>query len=51
MEAHVGVLKRGIERAGEVEGYWVGRVESAVGDRDAFEMVIESLVAHAKKLR
>jgi hypothetical protein len=38
-------------RANEVFEYWQKRMESALGDKDAFEQVIESLVAHAKKLR
>jgi hypothetical protein len=51
LEEHVVRLK-GLEvRANEVFEYWQKRMESALGDKDAFEQVIESLVAHAKKLR
>jgi hypothetical protein len=51
LEAHVERLK-GLEvKANEVFEYWQKRMESALGDKDAFEQVIESLVAHAKKLR
>jgi uncharacterized iron-regulated protein len=51
LEEHVERLK-GLEvRANEVFEYWQKRMESALGDKDAFEQVIESLVAHAKKLR
>jgi len=48
---HVKRLEELKERAAEVFGYWQKRMESALGDKDAFEQVIESLVAHAKKLR
>jgi hypothetical protein len=51
LKEHVERLK-GLEvRANEVFEYWQKRMESALGDKDAFEQVIESLVAHAKKLR
>lgn len=49
--AHVERLKNLQGRAQEVFEYWKKRMESALGDKDAFEQVIESLVAHAKKLR
>ncbi|KAF2128036.1 hypothetical protein P153DRAFT_432445 [Dothidotthia symphoricarpi CBS 119687] len=51
LQAHVEKLKGLQERANEVFEYWQKRLESALGDKDAFEQVIESLVAHAKKLR
>ncbi|KAI8933578.1 hypothetical protein NX059_009308 [Plenodomus lindquistii] len=51
LEAHVLRLAELVTRAKEVEVYWQKRLESALGDKDAFEQVIESLVAHAKKLR
>ncbi|KAL5119693.1 hypothetical protein ACEQ8H_002299 [Pleosporales sp. CAS-2024a] len=51
LEQHVERLKRLEVRANEVFAYWQTRMESALGDKDAFEQVIESLVAHAKKLR
>ncbi|KAF1851470.1 uncharacterized protein K460DRAFT_329562 [Cucurbitaria berberidis CBS 394.84] len=51
LETHVERLKSLHERANEVFAYWQKRLESALGDKDAFEQVIESLVAHAKKLR
>lgn len=51
LKAHVEKLKRLQDTANEVFGYWQKRMESALGDKDAFEQVIESLVAHAKKLR
>lgn len=51
LKEHVARLKTLQERANEVFEYWQKRLESALGDKDAFEQVIESLVAHAKKLR
>lgn len=51
LEEHVERLKGLAVRANEVFDYWQKRMESALGDKDAFEQVIESLVAHAKKLR
>jgi hypothetical protein len=51
LEQHVERLKDLAVRANEVFDYWQKRMESALGDKDAFEQVIESLVAHAKKLR
>jgi hypothetical protein len=51
LKMHIGHLQALQERAKEVFEYWQKRLESALGDKDAFEQVIESLVAHAKKLR
>ena len=51
LRGHVKRLEELKERANEVFDYWQKRLESALGDKDAFEQVIESLVAHAKKLR
>jgi hypothetical protein len=51
LESHVEKLKGLKVRASEVFEYWQKMMESALGDKDAFEQVIESLVAHAKKLR
>jgi hypothetical protein len=51
LRMHIDHLKALQERAKEVFEYWQKRMESALGDKDAFEQVIESLVAHAKKLR
>jgi len=48
---HVKRLAELRERAEEVFGYWTKRMESALGDKEAFEGVIENLVMHAKKVR
>ncbi|KAF2017584.1 hypothetical protein BU24DRAFT_388965 [Aaosphaeria arxii CBS 175.79] len=51
LRAHVKRLQELTERANEVFEYWQKRMESALGDKEAFESVIENLVAHAKKIR
>lgn len=51
LRAHVKQLEELKERAGEAFEYWQKRLESALGDKEAFESVIENLVAHAKKIR
>lgn len=51
LKTHVETLKSLQTKAEQVFGYWQKQLESALGDKDAFEQVIESLVAHAKKLR
>ncbi|KAF2622981.1 hypothetical protein BU25DRAFT_350991 [Macroventuria anomochaeta] len=51
LKIHVDHLKGLHQRAEQVFEYWQKQLESALGDKDAFEQVIESLVAHAKKLR
>ena len=51
LRAHVKYLAELRERADEVFTYWTKRMESAIGDKEAFEGVIENLVMHAKKAR
>ncbi|KAK7523126.1 uncharacterized protein IWZ02DRAFT_377520 [Phyllosticta citriasiana] len=51
LKAHVQRLKELLKRAEEVLVYWTKRKESAIGDKEAFEAVIENLVKHAKKVR
>ncbi|KAJ9646448.1 hypothetical protein H2199_002497 [Coniosporium tulheliwenetii] len=51
LEAHVARLKELQIRASEVLEYWLKLKDSAMGDKDAFEGVIENLVKHAKKVR
>ncbi|EON67188.1 hypothetical protein W97_06441 [Coniosporium apollinis CBS 100218] len=51
LEAHVARLKELQIRASEVLEYWLKQKDSAMGDKDAFEGVIENLVKHAKKVR
>ncbi|KAF2139910.1 uncharacterized protein K452DRAFT_335843 [Aplosporella prunicola CBS 121167] len=51
LKAHVRTLEELRKRADEVLGYWLRRMESAIGDKEAFEAVIANLVEHAKKVR
>ncbi|KAI9702175.1 MAG: hypothetical protein M1820_006257 [Bogoriella megaspora] len=51
LKAHVEQLKFLEKRAKEVHEYWKDRKKSALGDKEAFEGVIENLVKHAKKVR
>ena len=37
--------------ASEVLVYWQQRTDEKIGDREAFEGVIENLVKHARKVR
>ena len=48
---HVRQLAVLIESAGEVLEYWLKRKDAALGDKEAFEGVIENLVKHARKVR
>ena len=49
LRTHVTRLEELTEKAGEVLDYWVKRKDSAVGDKEAFEGVIENLVGFVKK--
>ncbi|KAI9664001.1 MAG: hypothetical protein M1821_007492 [Bathelium mastoideum] len=51
LRAHVEQLKQLNTRASEVLEFWVQRKDSALGDKEAFEAVIENLVKHARKVR
>lgn len=51
LQAHVKRLEELKQRANELFEYWTKRMESALGDKEAFEGVIENLVMHAKKVR
>ncbi|KAH0562419.1 hypothetical protein GP486_002892 [Trichoglossum hirsutum] len=48
---HVKCLTALTESAGEVLEYWLKRKDAALGDKEAFEGVIENLVKHARKVR
>ncbi|KAI9719278.1 MAG: hypothetical protein M1812_003608 [Candelaria pacifica] len=50
LKSHVKELRALMDRAGEVLEYWLKRKDGAVGDKEAFEGVIENLVKHARKL-
>ncbi|KKP00801.1 hypothetical protein THAR02_07096 [Trichoderma harzianum] len=48
---HVAKLEAMQGAAKEVLDYWTKRTDEKIGDREAFEGVIENLVAHARKVR
>ncbi|WQF78003.1 hypothetical protein CDEST_03017 [Colletotrichum destructivum] len=51
LKAHVEKLKAMEGTATEVLEYWTKKTDEKIGDREAFEGVIENLVKHARKVR
>lgn len=51
LEQHVAKLEAMQEAAKEALDYWQCRTDEMIGDREAFEGVIENLVKHARKAR
>lgn len=51
LRAHIRDLEELTARASEVLEYWLKRKDNALGDREAFEGVIENLVKHARRVR
>ncbi|KAK2023572.1 hypothetical protein LX32DRAFT_600453, partial [Colletotrichum zoysiae] len=51
LKAHVERLKAMEGTAREVLEYWTKKTDEKIGDREAFEGVIENLVKHARKVR
>lgn len=51
LHAHVSELQDVTQRAGNVLEYWVRRLDGLVGEKEAFEGVIENLVSHARRVR
>jgi hypothetical protein len=51
LKEHVKKLQAMQETANEVLEYWTKRTDKQLGDREAFEGVIENLVKHARKTR
>ncbi|KAF2714025.1 hypothetical protein K504DRAFT_153531 [Pleomassaria siparia CBS 279.74] len=51
LQGHIKRLEELKERAKEVFDYWQKRMESAMGEKEAFEAVIENLVVFAKSSR
>ncbi|KAF4968149.1 hypothetical protein FSARC_4425 [Fusarium sarcochroum] len=51
LKAHVAKLEGLEEVAKEALEYWKKRTDEKIGDREAFEGVIENLVKHARKVR
>jgi hypothetical protein len=51
LKEHVKKLEEMQGTANEVLEYWTKRTDEKLGDREAFEGVIENLVQHARKVR
>jgi hypothetical protein len=51
LKEHVAVLEGLKGAAAGVLEYWTKRTDEKLGDREAFEGVIENLVQHARKVR
>ncbi|KZF22104.1 hypothetical protein L228DRAFT_261324 [Xylona heveae TC161] len=51
LRSHVQKLEDLIGKAGKVLEYWLKRKDSAIGDKEVFEGVIENLVKHARNVR
>jgi len=51
LQVHIKKLEELTARASEVLEYWLKRRDSALGDKEAFEGVIENLVKHARRVR
>ncbi len=51
MREHVRKLEAMEGTANDVLEYWQKRADEKIGDREAFEGVIENLVKHARKVR
>lgn len=51
LETHIKELERVQSRAGVVLEYWVKQRDGLVGEKEAFEGVIENLVSHARRVR
>ncbi|EDN08014.1 conserved hypothetical protein [Histoplasma mississippiense (nom. inval.)] len=48
---HIAQLERMAVRASEVLEYWLKRRDAQIGEKEAFEGVIENLVKHARQVR
>ena len=51
LRAHVTLLEEANVKASKLLEYWLKRRDSAIGDKEAFEGVIENLVKHARRVR
>lgn len=51
LKAHIAKLEAMESVAKDVLEYWKKRADEKIGDREAFEGVIENLVKHARKTR
>lgn len=51
LKGHVQELESVTLRASEVLEYWLKRRDGLVGEKEAFEGVIENLVSHVRRVR
>ncbi|EGC45967.1 conserved hypothetical protein [Histoplasma capsulatum var. duboisii H88] len=51
LRQHIAQLERMAVRASEVLEYWLKRHDAQIGEKEAFEGVIENLVKHARQVR
>ena len=51
LKEHMKMLEEMKDTAAAVLEYWTKRTDEKLGDREAFEGVIENLVQHARKVR
>jgi hypothetical protein len=51
LREHIAKLEESTARASEVLEYWLKRKDTALGDKEVFEGVIENLVKHARRVR
>lgn len=51
LQAHVATLETLTATASQALEYWLKRRDSALGEKEAFEGVIENLVKHARRVR
>ncbi|EED16555.1 conserved hypothetical protein [Talaromyces stipitatus ATCC 10500] len=51
LEQHVESLQTASKKAKDVLDYWVKRTDGLIGEKEAFEGVIENLVNHARRAR
>lgn len=51
MQQHVNMLEEMTVRAGEVLEHWLKRRDGQVGEKEAYDGVIENLVKHARQVR
>jgi hypothetical protein len=51
LKSHVNELEKVTLRASAVLEYWLKRRDGLVGEKEAFEGVIENLVSHVRRVR
>lgn len=51
LQAHIQKLEELTVKASEALEYWLKRKDNVLGDKEAFEGVIENLVKHARRVR